>query len=449
MTMKSKSNYNLIILSLGVTLFLLHFGASSMIWPMTWGKESGTSIIPAFIGVYLTAVFMPLLGYLALANGKGSFYKLSKRISPRFARVFCNITMLALGPLFVIPRMSAAAWDAFLQTTNINSTSMIPLLVFTVIYYLVVFWFISSKENTMDKISKFLVPLLLITVSSVLIKGVVTPISTQGLKMYSQPSFVYGFLEGYATMELPCALLFGGIIIHSLKSKISDEKKLNRSLILVGLVGTTILAISHFLHMYIGSNTSGFFDSLRYSSLYAQVVVELWGTVGGVIFNVGLIFAALTTAIGLTASTSEFYEEVSNGRVKYRNAAIIITILSGIVSILGLENIVVLIEPFLTMIYPPTIVMTLLYAIVPNMINDKRKLSSMRIGVYVATAFGIIDGFIGYTNLFNFDISYLEKIYNTLPLSSYGLSWIVFSAVGCFIGYFYKRNERTLEPNSN
>lgn len=437
MAMKTKSNYNLIILSLGVTLFVLHFGASSMIWPMTWGKESGTSVGTAFIGVYLTAVFMPLLGYLALSKG-GSFYQLSKRISPRFANIYCNITMLALGPLFVIPRMSAAAWDAFLQTSNFNSSSIVPLLLFTVVYYLLVYWFISNKDNIIDKINKLLLPLQLIMVSGILIKGLLTPLASQGPKVYSQPSFVYGFLEGYATMELPCALLFGGIIINSLRSKIKDDSKISKTLVKVAFIGTTILAISHLLHMYIGSNTYGILNNLSYSSLYAQIVVELWGNVGGAIFTVGLFSAAITTAIGLTASTSEFYEEVSGGRIKYRRAAIVITIFSGLVSILGLENIVVLVEPILTIIYPPTIVMTILYALTPKITENKSMLSAMRAGVIVAMIFGVVDGFIGYMDMFDIDISYFQNLYYSIPLSNYGLSWIIFSAVGCIIGYFYK-----------
>ena len=55
--MKKHTLSAMTLLPLGGALFSMHFGASSMIWPMTWGKESGTSIIPAFLGVYVTAVF--------------------------------------------------------------------------------------------------------------------------------------------------------------------------------------------------------------------------------------------------------------------------------------------------------------------------------------------------------------------------------------------------------
>lgn len=441
--MKRRSSTVFALLALGGALFSMHFGASSMIWPMTWGKESGMSVIPAFIGVYITAVFVPLLGYFALARGEGTFYGLSKRISPRFAKLFCNITILVLGPLFVIPRMSAAAWDAFLQITKYEPSNLIPLLIFTTVYYVVVYWFVSSKDNTMDKISKILFPILIITVAGVLIKGLLTPLSIQGAKTYNEPAFVYGFLEGYATMELPCALLFGGIIINSLKSK-NIEGGINKNLIIVGIIGTSILALSHLFHMIIGSTTDGLLEGLLYSSLYAEIVVQLWGTAGGAVFNIGLLFAALTTAVGLTASTSEFYEEVSCGKIRYRKAVVMIAALSGIVSVLGLENIVVLTEPLLTIIYPPAIVMTVCYGLIPKLIRNERLMSGMRVAVMVALVFGIIDGFIGYMNMFGISMRNIENVYRLLPLSSYGLSWIIFSIVGFIIGCFKLRTKMTL-----
>lgn len=441
--MKKNTLSALGILSLGGALFSMHFGASSMIWPMSWGKESGSLVIPAFLGVYLTGVFIPLLGYIALANGEGTFYELSQRISPKFAKFFCNLTILVLGPFFVIPRMSAAAWDAFLQVTDYKSPNMIPLLLFTIIYYLVVYWFISEKENTIDKISKILLPVLLTTVAGVIIKGILKPLSIQGPKMYNDPAFIYGFLEGYATMELPCALIFGGMIINRLKFKNIDGRRLGKYLIFVGLIGTGILAVSHFFHMYIGSTTYGMFEGLRYSALYAEVVVQLWGNLGGIIFNIGLLFSALTCAVGLTSSTSEFYEEVSEGKIRYSNAAVIILMLSGTVSVLGLGNIVILAEPILTIIYPPAIVMTIYYALIPNLIYSKKLISSMRAAVITALLFGIIDGLLGYLYMFDISIGYFEKVYRALPLSNYELSWIIFSVIGGIIGYLNSNREKT------
>ena len=49
-----------------------------------------------------------------------------------------------------------------------------------------------------------------------------------------------------------------------------------------------------------------------YAKLFMSIVVHHWGTVGGAVFNVALIFAAMTTAIGLTG-TAHYFVDASGG----------------------------------------------------------------------------------------------------------------------------------------
>ena len=51
----------------GGALFSMHFGASSMVWPMNWGKESGTSVFLAFFGTFITSILLVFIAYLALS----------------------------------------------------------------------------------------------------------------------------------------------------------------------------------------------------------------------------------------------------------------------------------------------------------------------------------------------------------------------------------------------
>ncbi len=107
--MKKKELSVLSLFLMGGALFAMHFGASSMIWPMTWGKESGSAVFSAYIGVFITALLLPLLAYVALSRGKGTFLAVTTRALPKFGQFFCGATIMILGPLYVIPRMSAAS----------------------------------------------------------------------------------------------------------------------------------------------------------------------------------------------------------------------------------------------------------------------------------------------------------------------------------------------------
>lgn len=419
---------------MGGALFAMHFGGSSMIWPMTWGKESGNSLPLAFIGIFLTALFFPLLAYLALSRGKGSFYSLSCRVSKKFGLVFCTVSMLVLGPLFCIPRMSAAAWDAFIQVSHLQPKSVVAPLIFSIIYYLITYWFISKKSDTVDKVSKILFPVLIVAVLAIIIKGIIKPIGIMQPKLYDINPFAYGFKNGYSTGELICALVFGTIIIDDLKFKGVEENKLDSSLIKVGIAGISMLTLTHLGHAIVGTFSSSVYPDLKYSALYSAVVVKLWGNVGGAIFNIALVFAALTTAIGMAVATSNYFQEVTNNKVSYNKAAIITLVISAIISTIGLSTIVELAAPLLDMVYPAAITLTLFYALVPNLDNKKRLFSGYKLGIYVAFVWGVFEGVLTYMNMFKVDTGILKKVHDSFPLASSGIGWVPVTLIAIIIG---------------
>lgn len=427
-------------LLVGLSVFSMHFGGSSMIWPMTWGKESGTEVLMAFIGVFVTALFLVFLGYLALANSGRTLYQMSETVSTRFAKLYTTIIMLVLGPLFCIPRMSAAAWDAILQIIGHQPSSIIPTLIFSTIYYLITYWFISEKTGIIDKLGKILVPVLIVTASIIIFKGIITPVGSQMSPVYDIHPFAYGFKGGYATAEIVCALLFGGIIIDDLKAKGISQKYMNRNLVIVCAIGLGVLTLTHFGHMITGSYVGGF-EELQYSALYAQVVLSLLGKTGGILFNIALIFAALTTAVGLSAASADLVLEISDNKVSYKKAAIIILIVSAIVAVIGLTNIVGIIGPLLDIVYPAAIVIVLYYTLVGDLNKKPRVVFSYKISVIAAFIWGIIEGIVVYGKMIHVNVSGLENIIQRIPGSSFGLAWASIVLICIIISQIIYRNK--------
>jgi LIVCS family branched-chain amino acid:cation transporter len=166
--------------------------------------------------------------------------------------------VILLGPLFVVPRMSAASWDAIEQLTGWHASSKVPLLLFSCAYYALTYWFVSSKSKTMDKIGNLLFPILIVIVAAVIVKGVLFPISDTWVEpSYTESPFIYGFLEGYATADLLCSMLFGLVIVSGLKNAGIAPEKQNAGVISVGLVGMGFLSLTHLGHMIVGANTGG------------------------------------------------------------------------------------------------------------------------------------------------------------------------------------------------
>ena len=429
------------LLTMGGALFSMHFGASCMLYPVQWGRDSGTSVFIAYIAIVLTALLLPLLAYVALARGKGNFAAITTRISPKFGSVFCTITVLVLGPLYVVPRMSAAAWDAIVALTGLEISGFLPILLFNILFYALAYWFLSDRSDTMDKIGKILFPVLIAIVVLVIAKGLITPISaTWQPKTYEESPIAYGLLQGYQTGDLPAALLFGLIIIQGIQKAGIAENRVNKNLIRIGLVGMGMLAVTHLGHMVVGASTGGTIDKTL-SVLYGEVVTKLWGKPGAIFFNIALVLAALTTAVGLCGAAGEYFTEATRERLSYKKSSLIMVAISAIVSSVGLDNIVTFIGPLLDACYPAAIVVVLYYVICPRLENP-RLLLGARFAMIAAAIVGFVDVLYTYNSLLKINNAQFISLYQKLPLSDFRLTWIPVSILCFLVGMLVYRPKK-------
>lgn len=424
---------------MGGALFSMHFGASCMLYPVTWGKNAGTSLPLVYIGIFLSGIMLPFLGYIALVKGKGNFLDITRRASPKFGILFVAITILVLGPIYVVPRMSAASWSAILQLTGWKTSSSVPIVVFSIIYYVITYWFVSSSGKVVDRVGKILFPVLIVIVIAIIVKSIVKPVST----MWTAPAFtenpvVYGFLQGYATGDLQCALMFGLVVVQGIRNAGISENAVNKNLIKVGIVGLGMLALTHLGHMIAGANLGGTIN-LTLSALYTEMVLKLFGRAGGIFFNVALVAAALTTAIGCVSSTAEIWEKLFKGNVSYKLICAVSCVLSCVVSIAGLDTIVTVVGPILDACYPAAIVLAVYYCIDKSCFQ-RRRLLSLRSAMVAALVLGFMNMYHVYIGIFSLNSPAYEKFYLSLPLAKYSLAWIPFSIAAFIVTWILARN---------
>lgn len=418
---------------MGAALFSMHFGASCMLYPLTWGKESGQSVLAAFLGVFLTAILLPLLGYVALSRSKGTFLEMARTASPGFGVLFCSLLVIVNGPFYVIPRMSAAAWSAILQFSGLTPNNGVPIVLFNILYYMAVYWFLSSRTKTMDRLGKILSPVLIAIVVTVVVKGCTVPLGEAVIsKSYEEPAVIYGFLQGYATGDLICALMFGVVILTSLKNTSLAEEHIQRNLLTVGAAGLGILAASHLGHMIVGAKTGGAIQ-LTLSALYTEVVVRLLGRTGGVIFLVALIAASMSTAVGIGAASAEYFTELFKIRVSYSRVLLAVCAVSLIMSCLGLESIISLMSPILDACYPSAIVLVAYFSCMPQRCS-KRCLNGLRASMICAAVFALMHVLYIYNGTFGFCAAWYDAFYTSIPLSRYNFAWIPAAAAAYLVG---------------
>ena len=70
-------------------LFGMFFGAGNLIFPIILGAKAGASLVPALLGMLITAVGMPLLGIVALGVSRSSgLMQMSGRVAKWYSYFF-------------------------------------------------------------------------------------------------------------------------------------------------------------------------------------------------------------------------------------------------------------------------------------------------------------------------------------------------------------------------
>lgn len=314
--MEKKALTKMDILTLGLMLFALFLGAGNIIFPPYLGQLAGDQLAIAITGFLLTGVGLPLLGILAIAKAGGDLQSIAGRVHPVFGIVFTMIVYLAIGPFFGIPRTATVAFEIgtapFLPTDF--AESFWSLSIFTLIFFTITVLFAMNPTKLVDRIGKVLTPLLILVIGSLAIKSFLTPMGSINPPVgnYDTEAFFESFLQGYLTMDAIAALVFGIVIIQSVRSKgVTDTRSILKATAYAGIIAATGLSAVYLSLSYIGATSV---DAIGLQDnggiIIAMASRILYGEMGGVILSVAISFACLTTSIGLVSATAQFFFKI-------------------------------------------------------------------------------------------------------------------------------------------
>ncbi|WP_027624194.1 branched-chain amino acid transport system II carrier protein [Clostridium lundense] len=422
------------VLVTGFALFSIFFGAGNLIFPPTLGFISGDKWLWTALGFLLTCISLPLLGIVAVAIVGGRTEDLTNKIGKSFGTILCSIIMLSIGPLFCIPRTGATTFELGVQPLlgNVN-----PILV-SIIYFTITYIFTMNESSVVDKVGSILTPILLIALFTIIFKGIITPLGNP-INTGLDKAFSKGFTEGYQTMDALGSIILAQMVIGSLISKGYKTRKDQIDItIKSGIVSAICLGTVYGGLLYIGSTASGVFpkDTTR-TELLILITQGLLGDWSKVIFGGAISIACLTTSVGLTATTANYFSKLSNGKISYKSIVLAICIFSCFISNYGVETIIKLAVPVLVTAYPVVIVL-----IVTNLlckyINKK--------GIYTGSVYGaLLVSIFGSLSSIGIKISFVENIINKLPLAAQGFSWILPAIIGGVIGALIQSTENRVQ----
>ncbi|PGZ93918.1 branched-chain amino acid transport system II carrier protein [Bacillus pseudomycoides] len=428
------------ILSISLLLFAIFFGAGNMIFPPFLGLSSGKNMWVSISGFVITDVGLSLLAIVAVALAGGSFRKLASRVHPKFATIFAIIIYLSIGPLFVIPRTGTVSYE--IGIAPLFQSHWYSMLLFTGIFFMIVYFLSLNPSKLVDHIGKILTPILLLIIAVMATKAILSPTSSFATPIgdYKEMPFFKGFLEGFLTLDAIGALVLSTIVVNAIRQNgVNDKKAITKYTIICGSIAAVFLTIIYFLLGYIGASNAQLGQFENGGQLLAAVMYHLFGTSGNILLSLAIIFACLTTAIGVVSAFANYFSNVLTN-VSYKKLVLWVCTFSFIVSNLGLSLLLKITLPVLIILYPITIIL-IFVSFIDKYIKSKP-------GVYVGAMIAafIISCIHALDNMGMMPAA-ITSIASTIPFYKLGIGWIVPAIIGGIIGYFVPQTTAQASTN--
>lgn len=420
-------------LAVGFMLFALFLGAGNIIFPPVLGQQAGDQFIISIIGFLITGVGLPLVAIIAVAKNGGDLQVLSNRVGAGFGILFTSIVYLSIGPFFAIPRTGAVSYEIgvlpFLSSAQADS--WVPLFLTTLVFFALTLYLASNPTKLVDRIGKILTPALLIVIALLGVKAFISPMGEFGESQgnYIKNAFSESFIQGYLTMDVLGALVFGIVIVQALKARgIEDKAKQVKVSIFAGIVAAIGLSFVYICLSYIGASSVGTIGLLDNGGQILSAAAEvLYGGFGSIILSATIILACLTTSVGLLSANASFFERVLP-IMSYKGYLIVFTLFSFGISNIGLTQLLNVTLPVLLAIYPIAIVL-MIVSLFAGAFGHARIIYILPL--VVTTFVAINDGL----NAAGWKIeAYNNFLLNVLPLQEQSLGWLIPAVVAFIIG---------------
>ena len=428
---QQKGNFKDVIV-FGFALFAMFFGAGNLIFPPYLGIITGPEWLTAFGGFTFADAGLALLAVMATAKYDGDVIALFRRTGGKLAIVLGCADILCIGPFLAIPRTGATTYEMGIMPLLGDA---IPIAVFAAIFFIITYVLTIKPSKVVDIVGRVLTPALLIALAVIIVKGVISPLGPIVEEPMIQGVVGEGIAQGYQTMDAFAAIALASVLIVSLNEKgyntVSDKLK---AIMKSGVLACVGLALVYGGLCFLGATVSTMYGvDAQQSQVIVNITEGLLGQTGKVILAVCVALACLTTSIGLTSATGQFFEKLSGGKLKYKTVVLAVCIFSACMASIGVGGIIKVASPVLSIVYPPTIVLVILAFFTEKIQND----NVYKFAVYTSLIVSIL------TVIQSYGVA--MPFLDYLPLKEFGFNWVVPVLIAGVIGHFVPGKNSELE----
>lgn len=426
-------------------LFALFFGAGNLIFPAFLGQTAGENLPVAMTGFIIMGVGLPLLGVLVMGySGATDLLELSSRAGKWFGIIFTSLLYLTIGPFFAIPRTGTTTFSLGLEKSIPAAYTTVALIVFLALFMGLTLWLSINPTKLVDRIGSIITPVLLLSMVILIVMSLVKPMGSYQTptELYSttSSSFVNGLLEGYNTMDALASLVFGIIVINSVKLYGAKTKsEISKNTLKSALIAAVLLGLVYIFIANVGATSVSELGLQKNGAGVLTGAVEFYfGSAGRILLFVIVLLACLTTSVGLVTACASYFNRLYP-KISYKTYAVVIVVFSFCVGNYGLDTIIQGAVPMLILLYPLTVALIAL-GFLNNLFNGSRV-------VYLSTMLVtlIFSLYTTVSSTFKVSIASIDNfLVKNIPLHAEGFSWIFFAILGFIIGFiinsFTKKN---------
>ncbi|MDN3506406.1 MAG: branched-chain amino acid transport system II carrier protein [Simkaniaceae bacterium] len=366
-----KKNNFLQIFVFGFAMFSMFFGAGNIIYPLAVGEFAGAKNLFASVGLVLTAVAVPIAGVIGMIQYDGSIQHFFGRLGRIPGLVIALFIISLLGPLGSAPRCIVVAYSTFQ-----SAFPQLSLTWFSAISCVVIFLLSMEKKKVLSLLGWVLTPLLLVSLASIIIMGLIKAPEAHNVEMTRLNLFFYGLKEGYNTMDLLAAFFFSSTILGALKQHRSPNLNPIGVALRASILAGVLLIIVYFGFSYLAAFHGGHLVFAGKEDMLKSIALKIAGPKMGILVCLTISLACLTTAIALLSAFTDFIQkEIFKGKVEYRLILALSLALTFVISTFEFSGISTFLSPILKYLYPILILLT-----ITNVISKIRESKSISRG---------------------------------------------------------------------
>ena len=392
-------------------LFSLFFGAGNLILPPFLGYNAGENWIWVSLGFAISAVVIPILAIYGYARLQGTMLDFAKKVSPGFALLYSALVYI-ISITLPSPRTASVTYEMAVQPYFEISSFTISLA-----YFSLVLVFVLNRSKILNLIGKYLTPLIIIILLSIIGIGVFSDLAPIQASIFEN-SFTEGILEGYQTFDAIGGVVVGGVIVISLALRGTYTYEEKKSIIAKsGLIAGIGLFLIYAGLIALGAVNSGSLDVDNRTQLLSMLSADSLGSVGTAFLAVLVSLACFTTAVGIVTGVADFVKGIaSNSQIAYKITAVLGCTLGVAIGQFDVHYIIDIAVPALMFIYPITIVLILL-----NVVPERYGSQFVFRAVAMVTLLFSIPDFLQ----FFASEEIVANIKDFIPFSQFSLGWVM------------------------